>query len=53
MGIKVSQLVDLGVGVYRSSLPIVSIYSVMEGHQWRVKKGEMMLEICWKDNSMK
>ena len=50
MGTNVSKLVDLGVGVYRSSLQIVSIFSVMEDHhQWRVKKGEMMLEIYWRE----
>lgn len=39
------KMVDLRVGVYGSFLQIASIFSVMEGYQWRVMKGEVVLEM--------
>ena len=46
-------LVDLGTGVYGNSLQIASTLPVMGSYQYRVMKGKVMLETCWREEGMK
>lgn len=53
VGTNASRLVGLGMGVNGSFLQIASKLSMMKCFQWRVMKGEVMLEICWREEGMK
>lgn len=53
VGTNLSMLVDLVMGAHRSSLQITPIFSMIEGHQGKVMKGQVILEICWREGGMK